>query len=104
MIMSKKISLYACQQCEVKDRQTFRYRGLCKSCTTYDDDGKVIESVKRVLSDEFGNAVKKISREITGPRRGFRQPKKLTNKQRAHVADEVEVPTIVETLAGGEEE
>lgn len=102
--MTKKITYYACQDCEPKDREIFRYRGLCKSCTTYDADGNVVEAVKRVPSDEFGNPVKKISREIHGPRRGFRQPKKLTNKQRAQVADEVEVPTIVETLAGGEDE
>ena len=102
--MSKKIAQYACQECEGKDRQIFRYRGLCKSCTTYDDDGNVIKAIKRELSDEFGNPLKKIARDINGPRRGYRQPKKLSKKQRAQIADEVEVPAIVETLAGGEEE
>ncbi len=103
-MMSKKVNCYACQECETKDRQIFRYKGLCKSCTTYDSDGNVIDPIKRVPSDEFGNPITKITRDINGPRRGFRQPKKLSKKQRAQIADEVDVPEIVETLAGGEEE
>jgi hypothetical protein len=100
----KDMRKYACPQCPASERILTSYRGLCRSCTTYSDDNEVVDPVHRVKCDEFGNPVKTIAREIGGPRRGYRQPKKLSKKQRAQIAEEVEIPVIAETLAGGEEE
>lgn len=109
--MSLKLKNYACPECDPTEREVFRHKGLCRSCTTYGEDGSVINAVKRVRSDEFGNPIQIIaSRSLPTNRagefqnNGFRQPRKQTKRQRAKVATETEVPTIVDTLAGGEEE
>ena len=109
--MSKPKQFYACQNCEPAQREVFRFKGLCRTCTVYDDAGGVLEPFKRQRSDEFGNPLQRIA--TRGPpvnrsgqyqRAGFRQPKKASKRQRANVAPEIEIPDMVETLAGGEEE
>lgn len=109
--MSKPNQFYACQNCEPTQREVFRFRGLCRVCTVYDDTGAVLEPFKRQLSDEFGNPLQRIAtrsppvnRSGEYQRVGFRQPKKPSKRQRANVAPEIEIPDMVETLAGGEEE
>ena len=111
MNVNKKIRHYACQTCQPREREVLRYKGLCRSCTTYGDDGSVIEAVNRVPSDEFGNPLNRIATRRTPTNRageyqkvGFRQARKPTKKQQATIATEVEIPEMVETLAGGEEE
>ena len=41
---------------------------------------------------------------MTDQKVGFRQARKPTKKQKATIATEIEIPEMVETLAGGEEE
>jgi hypothetical protein len=98
---------YSCPNCSI----TTTFPGLCRICTTYDDDGSVIEAVRRTQCDEFGNQILKISREPTVSRdragneirRGFRPPPKEPNAhERPRIAESLdEVPEIVEVIAEG---
>jgi hypothetical protein len=106
-----QLKRYACPQCEPKERQVFSFRGLCRECTTYGDDGSVVEAVNRVRCDEFGNPVEVVNAHRPAEiRPGFRQPKKPTKRQLARsqpeIAKDIEgpIPEMTEILAGGEEE
>lgn len=43
-----KKTKWICANEDCEDNDTYYFRGLCRSCTTYDDNGVVIEAVSRV--------------------------------------------------------
>jgi|13_taG_2_1085334.scaffolds.fasta_scaffold272421_2 hypothetical protein len=43
-----KKTKWICANEDCEDNDTYYFRGLCRSCTTYDDNGVVIEAVPRV--------------------------------------------------------
>ncbi len=106
---------YACMDCPTSERSTFKFKGLCRSCTEYGSDGEVITPVYRIRTDEYGNPVRHIraerptiNRSGIPQRVGFREARKPTKKElqgnAAMIAEEVPVPEMVEIIAGGEEE
>ena len=99
---------YLCPECSI----ITAFPGLCRTCTTYDDAGGVIEPIRRVQCDEFGNPILKIAREPPVSvdragneiRRGFRPPpKKPKSRDQPRVAESLdEIPEIVEVIAEGD--
>ena len=43
-----KKTKWICANEDCEDNDTYYFRGLCRSCTTYDDNGVVIEAVPRI--------------------------------------------------------
>ncbi len=70
-----------------KDGKVYNFKGLCRSCTTYDKDGNVVVAVNRVKATKDGTP---IPQTTPAPRRAVtlqdfkdfrRANKRLTNKQ-----------------------
>ena len=83
---------WKCNSCE----SITHHKGLCRGCTEYDSDGKIITAVPRVKIDSNGNELVKsnnhkpnyIFRDGTEGKRGFRVEKKKTKKQLKLMAEE----------------
>ena len=99
---------YKCPECPT----TTTFPGLCRSCTTYDDDGGIVEPIRRVQCDEFGNPILKIARQPrvsvdragNEVKRGFRPPpKEPKSRDQPLIAESLdEIPEIVEVIAEGD--
>ncbi len=75
--MSKK--LWRCSFC----KDTRPYRSLCRNCTEYDENGKVIHAVPMVKEIQQSNNTlpKGLGRVFNEGQRGFRVKRKPTKKQ-----------------------
>lgn len=78
---------WKCASCE----SVSPYKGLCRDCTTYDDNGSVIEPVMRVKHNSDGSVwtppaknSPMASKEMLNAFRGMRQ-KRMTKKQKAQM-------------------
>jgi predicted DNA binding protein len=77
---------WKCVEEGCQDDKMYNYKGLCRSCTEYDDKGKVVEAVSRVKTTKEGTVIE----QTTSPRRAVtlqdfkdfrRQNRRLTHKQ-----------------------
>jgi hypothetical protein len=83
---------WKCNSCE----SITHHKGLCRSCTDYDTEGKIITPIQRIKIDEDGNEIIKsnkpkqtyIFRDGSEGKRGFRGAKRKTNKQLKLLAEE----------------
>ena len=57
---------YQCQAEECSDDTIYRYKGLCRSCTSYDDSGNIITPVNRIQVNKDGSTYHKIVMETIG--------------------------------------
>lgn len=77
---------YRCPNCE----ETRHYRSLCRSCTEYDEQGKVLNAVSMLkVGSKSINKVPDVSRLINDGRRGFRVRRKPTKKQLQRISEEM---------------
>jgi len=83
---------WKCNSCE----SITHHKGLCRDCTKYDSEGKIMAPVQRVKIDSNGNEIVKsnshrqtyIFRDGIEGKRGFRVEKKKTKKQLKLLAEE----------------
>ena len=76
----RAIVRWKCESCG----EVMAYRGLCRTCTTYDEDSNVVVPVKRVKVDYNGTPIQKTqvaNLPFNEGRRGFRTRRKPTKKQ-----------------------
>ena len=75
--------IWKCLECG----STAYHKGLCRDCTEYDDDGKIVNPVRRVRMNKDGTvyeSVKSVRLPFKSQER-FKRGKKLTKKQLAKV-------------------
>lgn len=71
--MSKTKWMCANEDC--KDKTIYNFKGLCRSCTTYDDNGVVVEAVARVRT------IPKAENTLMGARPITRRDKMAVDRQ-----------------------
>lgn len=50
---------WKCLAEDCQDSITYAYRGLCRTCSEYDEVGNVTNPVQRTRVDEYGNVIKR---------------------------------------------
>jgi hypothetical protein len=73
MIMSKTKWMCANENCD--DKTIYNFKGLCRSCTTYDDNGVIVEAVARVRT------IPKAENTLMGARPITRRDKMAVDRQ-----------------------
>ena len=88
---------YQCQAEECSDDTIYRYKGLCRSCTSYDDSGNIITPVNRIQVNKDGSTYHKIVMEK--PKQSIitkqmflnqRRKQKMTKKQRKQIQEQLQ--------------
>ena len=85
--MMKQVMIWKCPECEIEAH----YKGLCRSCSEYDDSGKVLKPVARVRHNKDGSVWEQPERKSIQPshvtlellRSQRKSQRKLTKKQKA---------------------
>jgi hypothetical protein len=78
--VGSKLYYWKCMMCESKTP----HKGLCRSCTTYDEEGQIIEPVRRIKINKDGTPFESHTHSPIIPlheRDGFRRKKKPSKKQ-----------------------
>ena len=60
-----KKTKWICANEECEDKATYSFRGLCRSCSTYDDNGVVIDAVPRIRTIPQSNSNQMSVRPMT---------------------------------------
>jgi len=90
--MNKMVKKWKCIACD----EIANFKGLCRTCTKYGDDGGVIEAVRRIRLDKYGNEYKPAQAE---PRRlthemmlnQRRANRKITKRQRTQMQEQIKI-------------
>lgn len=85
--MMKQMNIWKCPECDIEAH----YKGLCRSCSEYDDSGKVLKPVARVRHNKDGSVWTPSERKSIQPsqvtlemmRAARKNQRKLTKKQKA---------------------
>ena len=79
--------IWKCLDCE----STTYHKGLCRDCTEYDGEGKIVNPVARVRMNQDGTVYEpsKPVRLPFKPQERFRRGKKLTKKQLVKANEEI---------------
>ncbi len=77
---------WKCIEEECQDDKRYNYKGLCRSCTQYDDNGKVVEAVSRVKINKDGTPYQQLENTrkavtLQDFKDFRRQNRRLTHKQ-----------------------
>jgi hypothetical protein len=83
----KQMNIWKCPECDIEAH----YKGLCRSCSEYDDSGKVLKPVPRVRHNKDGSVWTPSERTSLQPsqvtlemmRAQRKNQRKLTKKQKA---------------------
>ena len=78
--MTRYARYWGCPQCD----SIIRHKGLCRDCTEYDEDGKIVNPVPRVRVNADGSQYtppERVDLPVVSERNGFRKRKKLSKKQ-----------------------
>jgi len=57
---------FKCLNEDCDDNTIYRFKGLCRSCTTYDDKGNVLDAVNRVKVNPDGSLIQEVERHFHG--------------------------------------
>lgn len=104
---------WICDNENCEDKTAYNFKGLCRSCTTYDDNGNVVEAVSRVRT------IPKVEREVMVPPitrrermavdRQHRDMQKQSTRQRKfnqwvrnNAPDGVDAEQLLSDIASGE--
>jgi len=66
---------WVCSNEDCEDKTIYNFKGLCRSCTTYDDNGVVVEAVARVRT------IPKAENTLMGARPITRRDKMAVDRQ-----------------------
>ena len=61
--MMKQMTVWKCPECEIEAH----YKGLCRSCSEYDDSGKVLKPIARVRHNKDGSVWEQPERSAIQP-------------------------------------
>lgn len=86
------VKKWKCMACD----EIANFKGLCRTCTKYGDDGEVIDAVRRIRLDKYGNEYKPAQakpRNLThdmmlNQRRANR---KITKRQRTQMQEQIKI-------------
>jgi predicted nucleotide-binding protein (sugar kinase/HSP70/actin superfamily) len=83
----KQVNTWKCPECDIEAH----YKGLCRSCSEYDDSGKVLKPISRIRLNSDGSVWTQPDRVAIQPshvtaemmRAHRKSQRKLTKKQKA---------------------
>jgi hypothetical protein len=92
MGMNNVVNKWKCMTCE----DIANFKGLCRDCTTYGDGGEIIEAIRRVRLDKYGNEYqptqlkpRKLTHEMMVNER--RANHKITKRQRTQLQEQIKI-------------